>query len=103
MAVKENQIINEAKQLITEWWGEHEWDHFYWLIDKESGWQTTIANRITGAYGLCQSLPREKMSSMGADYLTNPTTQLLWCRNYIKQRYGSPSSAKQFFLANNWF
>ncbi|MEU2724080.1 hypothetical protein [Streptomyces smyrnaeus] len=39
------------------------------------------------------SLPASKMRSAGADWRTNPATQIKWGLRYIKSRYGSPSRA----------
>lgn len=49
------------------------------------------------------SLPASKMASAGADWRTNPATQIRWGLNYIKGRYGSPSAALAFWQANNWY
>ncbi|QYF88535.1 hypothetical protein KY499_09635 [Arthrobacter sp. PAMC25284] len=73
------------------------------LWTKESDWRTTAKNPSSGAYGIVQSLPAEKMASAGTDYLTNYRTQINWGLNYIKQRYGSPCGALNFHYANNWY
>ena len=59
------------------------------IITRESGWNTQATNPSSGAYGLPQSLPGEKMASVGSDYLTNPYTQLMWMYKYVHERYGS--------------
>lgn len=54
-------------------------------------------------YGLCQSTPAIKMASAGADWATNPATQIAWCKQYAIARYGSTYNAYQHWLANrNW-
>lgn len=73
------------------------------LWTKESDWKTTATNASSGAYGIVQSLPAEKMASAGGDYLTNFRTQINWGLNYVKERYGSPCGALNFHLANNWY
>lgn len=55
------------------------------------------------AYGICQSKPGNKMASAGADWRTNPATQLRWCHQYAHSRYGSWAQAYQFWLANHWW
>ena len=40
----------------------------------ESGWSHTATNPTSGAYGIPQSLPAEKMAAAGADWRTNPAT-----------------------------
>ena len=75
---------------------EYEWAAVNEILSRESGWNHLIWNRSgSGAYGLCQSLPASKMASAGADYLTNPVTQLKWCNNYAKG-YGGWIKAAQF-------
>lgn len=74
-----------------------------YIIGKESTWNTHATNRSSGAYGLCQSLPAGKMASAGADWQTNPITQLKWCQQYAFERYGSWLKAYQFWLANQWW
>jgi hypothetical protein len=73
------------------------------LWTKESEWRTTATNASSGAYGIVQSLPAEKMASAGADYLTNYRTQINWGLNYIQERYQSPCGALNFHLSNNWY
>ncbi len=73
------------------------------LWTKESDWTTTATNPSSGAYGIVQSLPAEKMASAGADYLTNYRTQINWGLNYIQERYQSPCGALNFHLSNNWY
>jgi colicin import membrane protein len=73
------------------------------LWTKESEWRTTATNPSSGAYGIVQSLPAEKMATAGADYRTNYRTQINWGLDYIKERYGSPCQALNFHYANNWY
>jgi hypothetical protein len=43
------------------------------------------------------------MASAGADWATNPVTQLKWCNGYAVGRYGSWGAAYNHWLANhNW-
>lgn len=73
-----------------------------YIISHESGWRPN-ASGIGGAYGLCQALPGSKMSSAGADWATNPVTQLRWCNGYAVGRYGSWSAAYNHWLSShNW-
>ncbi len=70
---------------------------------KESGWNHRATNPSSGAYGIPQSLPATKMASAGSDWRTNPTTQIRWGLNYIKERYGSPCSAWAHSQRTNWY
>jgi hypothetical protein len=69
----------------------------------ESGWNQFAENPSSGAYGIPQALPGSKMVSAGADWRTNPATQITWGLGYIRDRYGSPSAAWSFWQANNWY
>jgi hypothetical protein len=72
------------------------------LWNRESGWSYDAENP-SGAYGIPQSLPGSKMASAGADWQTNPRTQIIWGLGYIKNVYGSPCAAWNFELANNYY
>lgn len=73
------------------------------LIRRESGWNHRASNPSSGAYGLMQALPGSKMASAGADWRTNPLTQLKWGLSYIKSRYGTPCGAWNFWTKNGWY
>lgn len=82
----------EAFEQITKDYGVTGYEKRIWeqIITAESGWNTTIWNGGgSGAYGLGQALPADKMAVYGSDYMTNPYTQLVWMYNYVKDRYGS--------------
>ena len=63
------------------------------LYNSESGWRVNADNPSSSAYGIPQALPGSKMASAGADWATNPVTQIRWGLGYIQDRYGSPCSA----------
>ncbi|WP_369778892.1 transglycosylase SLT domain-containing protein [Streptomyces sp. R33] len=73
------------------------------IISHESGWDHTATNASSGAYGLAQALPGSKMASAGADWKTNPATQIKWGLDYMNSRYGSPVGAWNFWQANHWY
>jgi uncharacterized protein YabE (DUF348 family) len=73
-----------------------------YIISHESGWNPG-AHNASGAYGLCQALPGSKMASAGADWATNPVTQLKWCAGYAQGRYGSWAAAYSYWNNHrNW-
>ena len=74
-----------------------------WIINHESGWRVNATNPSSGAYGLGQALPGNKMASAGKDWRTNPITQLKWMYSYVKGRYGNASNAKHFWQTHNWY
>ncbi|WP_285732474.1 lytic transglycosylase domain-containing protein [Nocardiopsis sp. ATB16-24] len=73
------------------------------LWEKESNWNHTAQNPSSGAYGIPQSLPGNKMATHGDDWQTNPATQIAWGIDYIKGRYGDPCGAWAHSQANNWY
>lgn len=73
------------------------------LWNRESRWNPYALNRSSGAYGIPQSLPGHKMASAGADWRTNPDTQIRWGLGYIKGRYGSPCAAWAHSQAVGWY
>lgn len=86
-----------------------------YIVSHESGWCPTKAqgehfcpatpdNAYTsGGYGLCQSTPGTKMATAGADWTTNPITQLHWCSSYADRAYGGWGNAYYHWLSHhNW-
>ncbi|TVL93907.1 transglycosylase SLT domain-containing protein [Streptomyces sp. SAJ15] len=73
------------------------------IVNHESTWNYQATNPSSGAYGLVQALPGSKMSSAGADWRTNPATQIKWGLSYMDERYGSPCGAWSFWQANHWY
>lgn len=83
-------------------WGENQFSCLTSLWQKESGWNYQAYNP-SGATGIPQSLPGEKMASAGADWATNATTQIAWGLGYINSVYGSPCAAWGHSQATNWY
>ena len=73
------------------------------LWKKESGWNYRAKNRSSGAYGIPQALPGDKMASAGDDWATNPATQITWGLGYIKGRYGTPCDAWEHSKRSGWY
>jgi hypothetical protein len=73
------------------------------LWDRESGWNETAYNEGSGAYGIPQSLPGDKMAANGDDWETNPATQIAWGLDYIEGRYGNPCGAWSHSESNGWY
>jgi len=72
------------------------------LWNQESGWRYNAEN-ASGAYGIPQALPGSKMASAGADWLTDPTTQIKWGLGYIKSLYATPCGAWGHEEADGWY
>lgn len=87
------------------------------IISRESGWCPTkwqgeygtcpayhgTPTSASVGYGLCQATPGYKMASAGADWGTNPVTQLKWCHGYAVGRYGSWAAADAFWNKNHYW
>ena len=88
--------------LASQGMGDDQYSCLDYLWTKESGWRVNAYNP-SGAYGIPQALPGSKMASAGADWQTNPATQITWGLGYIDSRYGSPCAAKAHSVLKNWY
>ncbi|MGP4049401.1 transglycosylase SLT domain-containing protein [Streptomyces sp. 2A115] len=93
------QIQDMARQIVPA----DQFECFSTIVDHESDWNYRADNPTSDAYGLMQALPGSKMSSAGADWATNPATQIKWGLSYMNDRYGSPCGAWDFWQANNYY
>ncbi|WP_415127940.1 lytic transglycosylase domain-containing protein [Microbacterium sp.] len=84
-------------------WGDDEYACLVALWNKESGWRVNAYNSSSGAYGIPQALPGNKMASAGADWETNPATQIAWGLGYISGRYGTPCGAWGHSQSSGWY
>lgn len=84
-------------------WGEDQFGCLVALWNKESGWNVNAYNASSGAAGIPQALPGSKMASAGADWQTNPATQITWGLGYISGRYGTPCSAWDTSQSKGWY
>ena len=73
------------------------------LWTRESHWNYKAHNYRSGAHGIAQALPAEKMSVVGTDWRTNPVTQIRWGIRYITMRYDTPCKAWSYFKARNYY
>jgi hypothetical protein len=80
-----------------------QWGCLLNIWNRESGWNYQAENPYSGAYGIPQALPGDKMASAGADWQTNPATQIKWGLGYIQSIYGTPCGAWNFELANGYY
>ncbi|MEU9476189.1 transglycosylase SLT domain-containing protein [Streptomyces sp. NPDC048191] len=93
------QIQAMARQMVAS----DQFQCFSNIVDHESSWNYQATNASSGAFGLFQALPAGKYASAGADWRTNPATQIKWGLNYMNSRYGSPCQAWSFWSANHWY
>ena len=84
-------------------WGADQFSCLVSLWERESGWNYQAYNASSGATGIPQSLPGNKMASAGADWETNATTQIAWGLGYIASVYGSPCGAWGHSESTGWY
>ena len=84
-------------------WGDDQFGCLVPLWQRESGWNVNAYNASSGATGIPQALPGSKMASAGADWQTNPATQITWGLGYISQRYGTPCAAWDHSESVGWY
>ncbi len=84
-------------------WGEDQFGCLVALWNRESGWNVYASNSSSGAYGIPQALPGSKMATAGADWQTNPATQITWGLGYIAGRYSTPCAAYDHALSVGWY
>ena len=73
------------------------------IATRESDWNPYAVSPSTGAYGIPQALPGDKMATVGADWRTNPLTQVRWMIGYVRDAYGSACGAWSFWQVNSWY
>ncbi len=91
------------KTILDMGWESDQYSCLVILWERESNWRVNAKNKSSGAYGIPQSLPGSKMASEGADWMTNPKTQINWGLKYIKGRYGAPCGALAHSNKFNWY
>jgi hypothetical protein len=90
-------------------WGASQFSCLNLLWNRESQWRYNAANPGSSAYGIPQSLagpdgvPGSKMASAGADWRTNPVTQIKWGLSYIADTYGTPCGAWGHSESQGWY
>ena len=108
-----SEIFVKSYPQQTWKWTESDFNALMNLWDKESRWNQTAHNKKSstyrpnvpgsGAYGIPQAMPGTKMQDEGADWLTNPATQIHWGLKYIKRTYETPSKAWDHSKRKGWY
>ncbi|MEU6671929.1 transglycosylase SLT domain-containing protein [Streptomyces sp. NPDC046727] len=101
--VQNNYTVAQIQAMARQMVAGDQFQCFSNIVDHESSWNYQAVNASSGAYGLFQALPAGKYASAGADWRTNPATQIKWGLNYMNDRYGSPCQAWSFWSANHWY
>jgi hypothetical protein len=93
-----------AKNMLSKYgWSTDQFSCLNEIYMRESRWNPSASNPYSGAYGIPQALPGDKMAANGSDWQTNPATQLAWGLSYIRDRYGSPCGAWSFWESHNYY
>lgn len=75
------------------------------LVGRESSWNPNAKNPNSTAHGYGQflnSTRKDYEKKYGISY-SNPVNQLVLMMHYVKDRYGTPEKALQFWDKNNWY
>lgn len=91
------------EMVLARGWDDGEYECLVALWNRESHWNVYAANPTSGAYGIPQALPGDKMATAGADWQTNPATQITWGLGYIAGRYGTPCGAWEHSERKGWY
>ncbi|MFF3062266.1 transglycosylase SLT domain-containing protein [Streptomyces sp. NPDC057909] len=102
-ATQSSYSVAEVQAMARQMIPGDQFQCFSNIVDHESTWNYRATNPSSGAYGLVQALPGSKMASVGADWQTNPATQIKWGLNYMNDRYGGPCETWRFWQANHWY
>lgn len=93
-----------AYAIVTGWsWSEAEYSCLVALWDRESGWNVYAGNPSSGAYGIPQALPGDKMASAGPNWQSDAETQIRWGLGYITGRYGGACGAWAHSEDAGWY
>jgi hypothetical protein len=101
--VAQNQA--DAKELLPSFGFSvaSQWTCLEEIWTTESSWNVYAENTSSGAYGIPQALPADKMATIAPDWQTNPITQIKWGLGYIQSRYGTPCAAEAHEQADHFY
>jgi hypothetical protein len=103
MPASSNVALGQRLASSYGWASGSQWSCLDALWTRESGWRMVWNYQGSGAYGIPQALPASKMASAGADYMTNPATQINWGLGYIRAAYGTPCGAWAHETSYGWY
>lgn len=93
--VKQQPVVAEKIKLV---FGDS-WVEATELLSRESSLNPSSVNKSSGACGLGQALPCEKMACS----LTDVNCQLNWTKDYIQHRYGTTLAALYHHDMTGWY
>lgn len=105
--------VNQAAWLAAAGISPSDWGAVQYIVEHEGGWCPVRWQGDRGCldhgsapggsgYGLVQATPGGKMSSAGADWLTNPVTQLRWATTYATKYGGWQGAYNHWKARHNW-
>jgi hypothetical protein len=97
------KIVTKTIMLSEFAWGADQYDCINRLWTKESHWNYKAHNKRSGAHGIPQALPADRMEVISSDWRTNPVTQIRWGLRYIEARYDNPCSAWAKFKRSRYY
>lgn len=102
-SVTDPREIARQMMLNKYGWGDDQFACYDRIIMRESRWNPYADNPRSSAYGIPQALPGKRMAAFGADWRTNPATQIRWGLDYVDDRYGTPCQAWSFKRSHGWY
>ena len=84
-------------------WGRYQFECLNRLWTKESHWNYKAHNYKSGAHGIAQALPANRMEIISSDWRKNPVTQMRWGLRYIEIRYENPCKAWAKFKRSRYY
>lgn len=84
-------------------WGSYQFECLNRLWTKESHWNYKAHNYKSGAHGIAQALPANRMEIISSDWRKNPVTQMRWGLRYIEIRYENPCKAWAKFKRSKYY
>ena len=101
--VTKNKAIARVLAARYGWSTGAQWAALDALWTQESGWDNHARNPSSGAYGIPQALPPNKMGALANPPASSAGAQISWGLKYIKQRYGNPSNAEAHERSQGWY
>jgi hypothetical protein len=100
-----NEVLADRMAASGYGWTGRQTVCLNWLWTRESAgtWSPTVANPYSGALGIPQSLPPDKMASAGPDWRTSAATQIRWGLGYVDGRYVTPCGAWAHETQAGWY
>jgi hypothetical protein len=92
-----------ANLVAARGWDSTEFNCLDQLWERESGWNVHADNPSSGAYGIPQALPGDKMATAGSDWQDSAYTQIQWGLGYIAASYGTPCAALSHSDATGYY